>query len=109
MRVRHDEGVASRIGPKPCAVIREDGGQASVGEFIGQPLSRVRIEPGRRRRCEGGRQHSEMQKSRVSRWPGLVVEPGMWRSSLQGNREIPGPANREDLLARTVKARSRNR
>ena len=51
MKVRHDEGVANRIGPEPCAGvhgdIREDvlGGvcEASVGECIGQPLSRVRF------------------------------------------------------------------
>ena len=40
MRVHCDEGVAIRIGPEPCAVTREGGGEASVGEHIGQPLSR---------------------------------------------------------------------
>ena len=40
MRVRRDEGVAIRIGPEPCAVIREGDGEASAGERIGQPLSR---------------------------------------------------------------------
>ena len=41
MRVRHDEGVAIRIGPEPCAVIREGVGEASAGERAGQPSSRV--------------------------------------------------------------------
>ncbi len=40
MKVHHDEGLATRIGPKPCAGIREDVGEASAGECIGQPLSR---------------------------------------------------------------------
>ena len=40
MRVRRDEGVANRIGPEPCDGIREGDGEASVGEHIGQPLSR---------------------------------------------------------------------
>ncbi len=40
MRVHYDEGVANRIGPEPCAVVREGIGEASVGECIGQPLSR---------------------------------------------------------------------
>ena len=40
MRVRHSEGVAIHIGPKPCTGIREDVGEASAGERIGQPLSR---------------------------------------------------------------------
>jgi hypothetical protein len=40
VRVRRNEGVAIHIDPKPCTVIREDGGEASAGERIGQPLSR---------------------------------------------------------------------
>ena len=32
MRVHCDEGVAAHIGPKPCAGIREDVGEASAGE-----------------------------------------------------------------------------
>ena len=42
MKVRHDEGVANRIGPEPCAGTCEGAGEASVGECIGQPLSRER-------------------------------------------------------------------
>ena len=42
MKVHCDEGVAIRIGPEPCVVGREAGGEASVGERIGQPLSRER-------------------------------------------------------------------
>jgi hypothetical protein len=41
VRVRHGEGVAIRIGPEPCACIREGVGEASAGERAGQPLSRV--------------------------------------------------------------------
>ena len=40
MQVHYDEGVAIHIGPKPCAVTREGGGEASAEERIGQPLSR---------------------------------------------------------------------
>ena len=47
MQVRCDEGVATHIGPEPCAVAREGAGEASAGENIGQPLSRDRkIVPG---------------------------------------------------------------
>jgi hypothetical protein len=31
VRVRRDEGLAIRIGPKPCAVTREGVGAASAG------------------------------------------------------------------------------
>jgi len=41
VQVHYGEGVANRIGPEPCVGTREGGGEASVGERIGQPLSRV--------------------------------------------------------------------
>ena len=44
MKVRYDEGVATHIGPEPCAGISEGGGEASAGERMGQPLSRVRLQ-----------------------------------------------------------------
>jgi hypothetical protein len=40
VKVRHDEGVANRIGPEPCEAIREGCVEASAGERTGQPLSR---------------------------------------------------------------------
>ena len=40
MKVHYDEGIANHIGPEPCAGVREDTGEASVGDRIGQPLSR---------------------------------------------------------------------
>ncbi len=44
MKVHHDEGVASHIGPEPCVGIREGVGEASAGERIGQPLSRESLQ-----------------------------------------------------------------
>jgi hypothetical protein len=46
VQVHYDEGVATHIGPEPCAGAREGVGEASVGECIGQPLSRERVSPG---------------------------------------------------------------
>jgi hypothetical protein len=43
VQVRHDEGVAIRIDPEPCAAVRKGASEASVGECIGQPLSLVKI------------------------------------------------------------------
>ena len=43
MKVRHVEGVVTRNGPEPCVGIREDAGEASAGEHIGQPLSLAKI------------------------------------------------------------------
>ena len=44
MQVHCDEGIANRIGPEPCVVGCEAGGEASAGVHIGQPLSRERID-----------------------------------------------------------------
>ena len=47
MGVLYNEDLANHIGPEPCAVVREDLGEASVGECIGQPLSReIGVFPG---------------------------------------------------------------
>ena len=43
MKVHCDEGVAIHVAPDPCAGVREDVGEASVGERIGQPLSRETV------------------------------------------------------------------
>jgi hypothetical protein len=42
VQVPCDEGVAVHIDPEPCVSSREAAGEASVGERIGQPLSRER-------------------------------------------------------------------
>ena len=109
MEVRHDEGAASHIGPEPCVITREGEGEASAGEFTGQPLSRVRIESGRRRCCEGGRQHDEARdRERLigSAWSeNLACEDA---SCTGTGRSQVWPAGKR-LLVRTVKARSRNR
>jgi hypothetical protein len=42
VKVHYGERVAIYTGPKPCAVVREGGSEASAGERIGQPLSRER-------------------------------------------------------------------
>ena len=58
MQVRYDEGLAIRIGPEPCVGTREDAGEASAGEHIGQPLSRESLnQSGCRRGRNHGRQH----------------------------------------------------
>ena len=51
MQVHYDEGVAIHIGPEPCIGAREGISEASVGERIGQPLSRGA--PGDRQEVEG--------------------------------------------------------
>jgi len=40
VKVHRNEGLAIHIGPEPWTATREGDGKASVGERIGQPLSR---------------------------------------------------------------------
>lgn len=105
MKVHHDEGLAIRIGPKPCTCLREKAGEASAGECIGQPLSRERIlllDADFVLWTEG---NTVMGAMRVHNRSGVVRDPGMCRSSLFGNREISAAGRK----ARGGKARSRSR
>jgi len=109
VQVHCDEGVANHIGPEPCAGIREDVGEASVGEHIGQPLSRDRKRsrvPTPFQRWKATRLGASLQ---APRRPGVVADPGMCARSLYGNREISGLTSRSIGLVRIGKARSRSR
>jgi hypothetical protein len=89
VQVRHNEGTATHIGPEPCIVGREVRGEASVGERIGQPLSRERI------LSQVPTPYAERKatltgaSTQVPVRPGVVEDPGMCGRSLLGNREIP--------------------
>ena len=110
VQVHDDEGVANRIGPKPCAGIREGVGEASAGERAGQPLSyEILILPGCRR-ISGFRKAIRVMRDIASASrPGVVEDPGMHGRSLHGNREISCSATALGLAARIGKARSRSR
>ena len=88
MQVHCNEGVAIRIGPEPCGVIREDGVEASVGVRAGQPLSHDIVLSRVPTLSTGWKAISHCAPSQVQWEPGVVVEPGMYASSLRGNREI---------------------
>ena len=108
MQVHYDEGVAIHIGPEPCVGVREDGDEASVGEGIGQPLSRESLDPGADAvsSVEGNTNRRAIARSER---PGVVEEPGMCRRSLRGNREISRSTVRQLPPVRIGKARSRSR
>jgi len=113
VQVHCNEGVAIHIGPEPCAGVREDVGEASVGVCTGQPLSRER------HLISGadavlltesnmeGRVIASALKTRRGRRPWhvqklLVREPGDLMVGQQGRV-------RRALLVRIGKARSRSR
>ncbi len=110
MQVHCDEGIANRIGPEPCAGIREDAGEASAGDRIGQPLSReinVTLGADAMPKAEGNMDGRVTASARPARrglrpwhvWTLLAREPGDLTSDLGG---LPS-------LARIGKARSRIR
>ena len=110
MKVHYDEGVANHIGPEPCADIREDVGEASVGEHAGQPLSRERMLSRAPTLSTERKATWTSAQTRAPDQPGVVADPGMHGRSLHGNREISGSAmpSPEDMV-RSGKARSRSR
>ena len=88
MQVHCDEGVAIHIGPEPCVGVREHLGEASAGEIVGQVLSREnRLIPGADAMLEAEGNTDGCATASPER-PGVVVDPGMRRSSLYRNWEI---------------------
>jgi hypothetical protein len=88
VQVHHDEGVANHIDPEPCIVVRENGGEASAGERIGQPLSLenyITRDADALPIVEGNTDRRVI--ARPGR-PGVVIDTGMCGSSLRGNREV---------------------
>ena len=109
MQVHYDEGAANHIGPEPCADVREGVGEASVGERIGQPLSReslIFLEADVVKITEG---NMESAISRALFHSGVVEDPGMCGSSLRGNREASGSTGGWTPPVRVGKARSHSR
>ena len=110
MQVHYDEGVANHIGPKPCAGIREDAGEASAGERAGQPLSRDRKRiPGADAVCVAeGNMPKSANASAWATWRGRRT----WHARMLFAREPGGPTSDHRRVAGPVrigKARSRSR
>jgi hypothetical protein len=66
VQVHCDERVAIYISPEPCAGLREDVGEASAGECIGQVMEpRKELHPGCRRRSYCGRQNERRRYASI--------------------------------------------
>jgi len=108
VQVHCDEGVATRIGPKPCAYLREEAGEASVGVRTGQPLSREnRITP-RADAVDNAEGNSGGRASASGRHPRRGRRPWHVRKLFVGNREISGLTCGWTPQARIGKTRSRS-
>jgi hypothetical protein len=109
VQVHYDEGVATRIGPEPCAGTREGVGEASAGEHIGQPLSRERFKPGRRRCATVGRQHGGGRNREPVASPAWSETLACMDAPCTGTGISPARPQALGLLVRIGKAMSRSR
>ena len=104
MRVHREEGIASHLGPEPCGGTREGDVEASVGEGIGQPLSRERSSVPGADAFQIAEGNTDGRASASARRPGVVGDPGMCRRSLHGNREISRSTARQQPSVRIGKS-----
>jgi hypothetical protein len=110
VQVRCDEGVATHIGPKPCVVAREGAGEASAGEYTGQPLSRDRkIVPGADDVTWYGRQHGWVRNREHPIDPAWSETLACVDAPCAGTGRSRGRPERHVALVRVGKARSRSR
>ena len=112
VQVHDDEGRANHIDPKPCVGLREEVGEASVGEQAGQPLSLEKNDLGRRRGCERGRQYGRARHA-SSRLARRGLRPWhVWKlvaRELGGLMVDRGRRRKASAAVRVGKARSRSR
>jgi len=105
VQVHYGEGLAIHTDPEPCVGTREGVGEASVGEHIGQPLSRESLKvPGAdvvestEGKMDGGAIASTRPTRRGPRpWhveKFLVREPGDLRSDLR--LDTVGPRRKDE-------------
>ena len=110
MQVRCDEGVATHIGPEPCVVAREGAGEASAGEYTGQPLSRDRKSvPGADDVTWCGRQYDWVRYRKHSVGPAWSETLACVDAPCAGPGRSRGRPKRHAALVRIGKARSRSR
>ena len=108
MQVRYGEGAANDIGPEPCAVVRKDGGEASVGECKASHsasqilLSRVPT-PLRMRKATRMGVNASTQTARRGRRTGDVRKLVAWEPGYSTSNQAL------EALVRIGKVRSRSR
>jgi hypothetical protein len=90
MRESNIEGVASHGGPEPCGVVREGGGEASVGVRAGRAIEpRNLLGWGADAVLQGGRQHRRRRYREPLADPAGSKNLCMYGISGRENREVP--------------------
>ena len=102
------EDLANRDGPEPCVVVREVGGEASVGVRAGRGIEpRNLLVRGADAVLQGGRQHRRRRFREPSADPAGSENLCMRGISGRENREVPGsPARLDGGAGRAGKAKA---
>ena len=101
------EGVATHDGPESCAGFREGVGEALTGVCIGWGIEpRNHIDRGADVVHAGGRPHSLVRYRERQTDPARSKTPGMCRTSMRENREIPGSPVSDGETGRCGKAKA---
>jgi hypothetical protein len=108
MRESNIEGVASHGGPEPCVVVREGGGEASVGVRAGRAIEpRNLLVWGADAVLQGGRQHRRWRFREPQADPAGSKNLCMRGISGRENREVPrSPACLDGGAGRAGKAKA---
>jgi hypothetical protein len=117
MKVSHVEGLANHNGPESCGAAREGGAEALTGERTGWVLSReIQGLPCERQLLRdadavesSGRQYRAHRHRKVCQDPARSETPGMYGSTLRGNREIPRLSAGEKTADRIGKSKDERR
>ena len=107
MKEPYEEGVANRLDPESCVVVREDGGEALAGARAGWVLSReiTGSVQGADVVLGNGRPHRLGRYRESQSNPARSETPCMYGNSLRGSREVhwsPAP-----MARRVAKGRPR--
>ena len=106
MKESYGEGVANHTGLQPCAVVREDGGEASAEVRAGRVFSREKVLPrGADVVAVSGRQHPLHRYREMQRSHARSKTSCMYGNSSHGNREIPRSPAAEGAAGRTGKSK----
>ena len=108
MRESDIEDLANRDGPEPCVVVREGGGEASVGVRAGRAIEpRNLLVRGADAVLQGGRQHRRRRFREPSADPAGSENLCMRGISGRENREVPrSPAYGDERAGRAGKAKA---
>jgi hypothetical protein len=108
MKTLYIKGVATRGGPKSCAVGRKGAGEALTGVHVGRAIEpRKNLSSGCRRCQICGRQHRRQRYRELPPDPARSKNPCMRGVSMRENREVPCSLVRM-IVGRAVQERPRS-